>query len=105
MMKLDWQKIFNGNDEGVYIIWYGTPRHGRVVYVGQGNITERLSEHRSNPEITRHDNQHNRLFVFWAFVEEDYRDGVERYLADRFAPLVGKMHPTDDAIRVNTPWD
>ena len=41
--------------EGVYVIWHGgiTPK---VVYVGKGNIRQRLSEHRHNKSIQRYSN-------------------------------------------------
>lgn len=36
------------NEHGVYVIWHGgKPSH--VVYVGQGDVADRLKEHRTNP--------------------------------------------------------
>ena len=44
------------------------------------------------------------LRVTWASVPAAQRDGVERYLADKWGPLVGDAHPDVEAIAVNSPW-
>jgi hypothetical protein len=88
---------------GVYIIWHaGNP--GRVVYVGQASdIASRLSVHRANAEICGH-RAKGTLYVTWAAVAAVDRDGVERYLADMWNPLVGDAHPAVTPIAVNSPW-
>ena len=88
------------NKQGVYIIWHGgqTPK---VVYVGQGNIKERIAKHRKDQRIQQY--QHLNLYVTWATVGEASLDGVEGYLADVWRPLVGENHPTGH-INVNSPW-
>ena len=50
---------------GVYIIWHGG-NAPRVVYVGKGEIANRLRSHRSNPNIERYSDRG--LFVTWASV-------------------------------------
>lgn len=90
------------NKRGVYIIWHGGP-DPRVVYVGQGNIKERIEAHRIDPEIQQYANLN--LYVTWATVSEEGLDGVEGYLADVWKPLVGKNHPTSNFVNVNSPWD
>jgi hypothetical protein len=87
--------------EGVYIIWHGGPKPA-VVYVGQGAIAQRLETHRENPAILAFSRLG--LFVTWAWVRTDARDGVERHLANRLRPLVGVAHPITAAIEVNLPW-
>jgi hypothetical protein len=86
---------------GVYMIWHGGSP-GRVVRVGQGDIASRLTAHRSDRDIQAY----NRLglFVTWAAVDARYRDGVERYLADTWHPLVGGAFPSAAPIAVNSPW-
>jgi hypothetical protein len=74
-----------------------------VVYVGQGDVAARIADHRNNPEITAYASS-GRLRVTWAAVQAAYRDGVERYLADTWNPLVGDVHPTAVPIAVNSPW-
>jgi len=92
---------FNGF-EGVYIIWYfQTP--AKVVYVGQGIIKERLLSHRKDPNITQYTDKDMR--VTWAKVDYDYRDGIERYLIDRWQPLQNIGKPQSKPIPVSSPWD
>ena len=90
-----------GNMHGVYIIWHGGPNPG-TVYVGQGFIKERLTEHRGGAEIQEY--QGLGLYVTWASVPESSLDGVEAFLAGRLQPKVGSKHPTADPIEVNLPW-
>ena len=87
--------------EGIYIIWRGAPNPA-VIYIGQGNIKQRIFVHRNEPAITRFGQ--NELFVTWASVPTSYRDGIERYLADIWNPLVGSQHPNVSPISVNSPW-
>ena len=88
---------------GVYIIWHDG-EYPNVVYVGQGDVADRIDTHRGDHKITRHD-QKGTLFVTWASVSYSQRDGVERYLADKFSPLEGEHHPVATPIEVNSPWD
>jgi hypothetical protein len=92
-----------GDTAGVYIIWHeGNP--ARVVRVGQGNpIKDRLSAHRNDMQILAY-KAIGRLRVTWASVPYRERDGVEKYLADTWCPLVGDAFPDVDAIAVNSPW-
>jgi hypothetical protein len=88
--------------KGVYIIWHdGNP--SRVVRIGQGDIKKRLCEHRCDSEILAY-RRYGTLRVTWASVSLAYRDGVERYLADRYPPLVGDAFPDVLPIAVNSPW-
>ena len=88
---------------GVYIIWHeGNP--SRVVYVGQGDVASRLMAHRSRKDITQY-SKYGTLRVTWAAVPVNQRDGIERYLADRYQPLVGDAHPDVSLSKVNSPWD
>lgn len=89
------------NKHGVYIIWHGgtTPA---VVYVGQGLIKERLAAHRANSDIQRFENLG--LYVTWATVLAQFRNGVEAYLAAKWRPKLGDNHPTAPPIEVNSPW-
>ena len=87
--------------KGVYIIWHqGQP--GRVVYIGQGDVAARIVAHRSEPEILAY--KAKGLLVTWASVPKAQRDGVERYLANTWNPLVGDAHPDVEPIVVNSPW-
>ncbi len=95
--------LSNVDETGVYVIWHeGNP--GRVVYVGQGDVAKRIAVHRNNKEITKYA-KNGTLRVTWAAVglQKD-RDGIERYLANTYGPLVGDAHPDVTPIAVNSPW-
>jgi hypothetical protein len=88
--------------DGVYIIWHeGNP--GRVVRVGQGYVKTRLTAHRQDNEIMAYAKK-GILRVTWASVSEAQMDGVERFLADQWVPLVGDVFPDVLPIEVNSPW-
>ena len=94
--------LSNVTAEGVYIIWHdGNP--SQVMRIGQGDVAERLEEHRNNPEILAY-RKMGTLRVTWAAVSAVQRDGVERYLADQWPPLVGDVFPAVQPIAVNSPW-
>lgn len=99
--SLEKVNLANVTCEGVYIIWHGG-NNPRVVYVGQGNVKDRVSKHKMNGQIMFY-RQHG-LYVTWASVPSDLRDGVECYLADTWNPLVGDAHPDAFHIKVNSPW-
>ena len=83
---------------GVYVIWHeGDP--GRVVYVGQGNIRDRLTFHRRNPEVQKFAKL-GALRVMWAAVPAHQVDGVERYLAEYLKPLIANVRPDAAPIAV-----
>lgn len=93
--------LSNVTTNGVYIIWHaGNP--GKVVYVGQGDVADRVKSHRSNSDILAYSKLG--LYVTWASVSATQKDGVERYLADTWSPLVGDAHPAANPIAVNSPW-
>ena len=114
-MQVNWIKCSGGvwcglervdletvNGSGVYMIWYsGNP--GRVVYVGQGDIADRLRNHRNDPTILAY-RQFGELLVTWASVSANQRDGVERYLADTWNPAKGTTFPNAAPIPVNSPF-
>jgi hypothetical protein len=87
--------------EGVYVIWHAGERPW-TVYAGQGVIKDRLAAHRQDPAIRQY--APLGLFVTWAKVDAFFRDGVERFLADRLAPKEGVAHPQASGIAVNLPW-
>lgn len=113
MLQIEWIKCGSGKNwcpfetvdldgvttKGVYVIWHqGNP--ARTVYVGQGDVKARLCQHRNDARITKHANS-GTLRVTWASVPAAQRDGVERYLADYYNPLVGDAHPAALPIQVN----
>ena len=114
MIQLYWMKSTTGTwlglsnldltritDYGVYVIWHGG-NPSRVVYVGQGDIKSRLTAHRSDARIQAY--APHGLYVTWASARSPQVDGIERYLADTWNPLVGDAHPNVMPIAVNSPW-
>lgn len=115
MFSLNWVKSTSNNwlpfsavnldgvtADGVYIIWRGG-NPGKVVYVGQGDVKARLQAHRNRTDITKYA-KIGTLYVTWASVPSQQKDGVERYLANTWNPLIGDAHPDVNPIAVNSPW-
>jgi hypothetical protein len=113
-LQLNWVKLTNGNwpslqtvnlsnitTTGIYIIWHGG-NPGKVVRVGQGIIPNRLISHRQDRQILAY--QAYGLYVTWAAAAQQYLDGVERFLAETWNPLVGDRFPDAYPIAVNSPW-
>ena len=112
-MRLEWRKcvgdkwcpflalnLTNVQESGVYVIWHSG---GRIVYVGQGVVAERIAQHRASWRLGPHDRK--KMLVTWARLEDQHRDGVERYLAETLDPVVvGSARLKDPPIRVNLPW-
>lgn len=97
--RVDLSKI---STTGVYMIWHsGDP--AQVVRVGQGDIADRLAAHRDDPKIL-HYNKFGELFVTWASARAEQLDGIERYLAETWSPLVGDVFPDVEPIAVNSPF-
>jgi len=65
--------------EGVYLIWH-SGESNNTVCIGQGNIRDRLTQHRADPNIK--DYAKLGLYVTWASVDQQYRDDIEVYLAN-----------------------
>ncbi len=74
-----------------------------AVRLGQGDIADRLSEHRNDSEVMSYGNQRKPLRVTWAVVAEAYRSGVERFLAETLTPQLGERYPDVPPIEVNLP--
>ena len=88
--------------DGVYIIWHGGDP-SRTVRVGQGNIADRLGAHGNDQDILDY-RENGTLRVTWAIVPAYQRDGIERYLADMWKPLIGEAFPDAVPIAVKSPW-
>jgi hypothetical protein len=106
--KLNWKsfglrKFIGSSDEvsGVYIIYQ---HNGCVMKVGQStDLVERFKKHQNNKVIMAYDFHDNPLLVTWASLPESYLDGVERYLANHYQPLIAERFPDVYPISVNLP--
>ena len=102
LLSLDLQHAHFTNLQGIYIIWHGGQKPW-TVYVGQGNIADRLAQHRRDPKILQY--SPFGLFVTWTPVGDlATRNGIERYLANQLTPREGDAHPQAVPIPVNFPW-
>lgn len=100
-LRLNLESSYFLDKRGVYVIWYTSPSQAKVIYVGQGNIGERLKEHRQNPSIT-HYSQYGQLKVSWAIIPNDnWLNGIEAYLADLYNPTEAKNYPNVTRMPVN----
>lgn len=87
---------------GVYIIWLeGNPSH--VVRIGSGHIGECLCDNQNDPEIQAYADL-GTLRVTWAAVPASQLEGVQRYLAECWSPLVVDRCPKALPIAVNSPF-
>jgi hypothetical protein len=98
-LPLETVDLSNVTASGVYYIWHaGNP--GRTVRIGQGDIKSRVSAHRIDQAILKFATNGN-LLVTWAAVPAFQQDGVERFLANHYKPLVGDAFPDVVPIPVN----
>ncbi|MGZ2259490.1 hypothetical protein [Roseobacter sp. A03A-229] len=98
LQRVDLDKV---SSAGVYMIWHGGAK-AHVVRVGQGVISDRLKDHRKDQYILEYSSKG--LFAVWAQVDMPSRDGIERYLSEKWKPLVGSRFPNVPPIVVNSPW-
>ena len=92
--------LSNVHYDGVYIIWHNTS--AKVIYIGQGHIRDRLTNHRSSPEILGHRGS-GLLLVTWAEVAgQDNRMSIERYLHRVYTPLASTCSSGSE-VEVNLP--
>ena len=88
-------------DVGVYIVWYaGDP--GRVVCVGQGPIAAELARVRADDTVMNFAAR-GQLLVTWAPVSPARIDGVERFVANAWPPLLERPRSDVPPIEVNSP--
>ena len=86
--------------EGVYVVWH----HGRnpVLRVGQGLIRHEIETLLDAPDVIEI-GQETVLYVTWAKIDDEERDGVERYLAEMLDPQIAGPLPDAESIEVNLP--
>ena len=115
MLKLSWERcrgdvwcrlnrldLSTVSDDGVYVICCDDI--DMCIYVGQGSIRDRLKFHQTNEDVQFYAKDlDGTLYVTWAKVPSQKRDGVEKYLACKLRPLEGKQHPDVRPIKVNLP--
>ena len=130
---LDWKKCDNGvwcdfmrmnlnsiTIRGIYWIWcdgeynFNDEFLTNTVYIGQGNISERIFKHRRDSDITEY-SERGRLLVTWAHVIDHHMDAVEGFFCNSYKPLAVERCPdckgpvyidiNGELVLVNTPFD
>ena len=99
--SLERLNLTDTSDDGVYIVWCSGDR---VVRVGQGDIRERLSEHRRDNNILRHRSRGQLLGSGASVSDPRLRGKIERYLGDTLDPIEGEKFPDVAPMQVNLPW-
>lgn len=104
-LRLNLDAPYFSTKRGVYVIWYTAPSVAKVIRVGSGHIGERLKDHRSNPDILKFSIQ-GQLKVSWVLADginllESEIEGVERFLARSYTPLIGDRFPSDGEVEIN----
>ena len=92
----------NFNDKGIYVIKTGLAFE-YTVYVGQGDVSQRLSAHLREFSVTKHASVTGNLWVAWTPVRAYFRNGIERYLHDQLNPRESSCWTNDPSIQVNLP--
>ena len=90
------------HDKGIYVIKTGLANQ-YTVYIGQGDVSQRLSAHLREFSVTKHARVTGNLWVAWAPVQQKYRNGIERYLHDQLKPRESSCWTNDPSIQVNLP--
>ncbi len=87
---------------GVYVIFYMDDNRYVTVRLGKGDIADRITDHRTDGEITAHGD--GQLLVTWAVVPANQQERVERFLALALHPIVGERFPDRVPLKVNLPY-
>ena len=111
MKILTWQHIENILDTqlyseisqywaGVYIIYHFSNDTPEILYVGEGNIKERIDYHRSQTDF----GDVYPVRVFWAKTYRFDQYGIERYLFNTLKPSISQKASDTEPIPVNIPF-
>ena len=88
--------------KGVYIIWYFDVLHtARTVKVGSGQLRERLTAERRDPEVQKYAGRP--LYVTWALVSPKYMRSIVISLSQKLQPFAGQRFSGNTGIFVGLP--
>ena len=118
VLNLDWRWFESEScapdEEGVYVIcrevnsFMEYLNAGKLVrttlYVGSGNIRDRIRAALMDPRVSRCCPNRNELNAAWAPVDPQNQEGVEKYLAETMKPKVGCRHPDVKPILATFPY-
>lgn len=89
------------HDAGVYVIWHDG-RPSRTIYVGHGDIAERLRERQADRAVRMY-RKFGRVRVTWAHVAEPLQQSVARYLTEKLKPAFGDALLLVESVPVELP--
>lgn len=90
------------NRNGIYVIW--SVDDSTIVYVGSGDIYQRLYDHidRSDDPVVKRRDNYPHLMASYAFIEmKKIYEGAENYLAYMYQPQLGENFPNVMLREVN----
>lgn len=88
---------------GVYVMW-SRGVHPKWIHVGAtGNLGEAIGWARDAQEVLAFEGRGS-VYVTWAPIKADYRDGVAIYLKDKLSPELPQPFPPDHAKAEATPF-
>jgi hypothetical protein len=85
---------------GVYCVFQRLPGRYRTIWVGQGDIGERLAAHAREPRIFGRPF----LLVTWAETDAAQTDGIQKFLIEALRPIEGEQAPDAEPTTVNLPY-
>lgn len=88
--------------DGIYVIW--SVDDSTIVYVGSGDIYQRLYDHidRSDDPVVKRQDNYPHLMASYAFIEmKKIYEGAENYLAYMYQPQLGENFPNVMPREVN----
>jgi len=84
---------------GVYVIYHQSNDNPVILYVGEGNIKERIDYHRTQTDF----GDVYPISVFWAKTYGYEQYGIERYLFNKLNPTITQRVSDTKPIPVNIP--
>ena len=100
-LALDRVRPSSAYGSGVYVVW-NAGANARVVCLGQGSIAAELERIKGDARVLALKSR-GALLVTWATVSAARVDGVERYLAETWPPLIDQARTDAKALEVNSP--
>ena len=80
---------------GVFVIWHGGVTPGWVCADKADSLAAAILDAQDNGDIAKYESRGG-LYVTWAPIRAEYRDGVVRYLRENMDPYVTSSKEDDD---------
>lgn len=103
LFKVDLNHKYLADSEGVFVIWIGDYKDAKVLKVGSGSITKKLSAIKKDIAIQAF--KFHGLFVSWTEVSAIKQKGMELFLINELKPRMQDSVPKAIPIKVNLPWE